>query len=307
MAKVLVATDKPFAKVAVEGIRKIVEGAGFELALLEKYTDKADLLKAVADVDAIIVRSDIISADVVEAAKNLKIVVRAGAGYDNLDLAACTAKGVVAMNTPGQNSNAVAELAIGMMIFMARDQFNPTTGSEIMGKRLGIHAYGNVGKLVASHAKGFGMEIYAFDPFVKKEDIEKDGVIVVNSVEELYVVSDYLSLHIPANDKTKKSIGYELLTKMPKGGTLINTARKEVIDEEGLIKAFEERADLKYATDIAADNQAALAEKFGNRVYATPKKMGAQTSEANINAGLAAANQIVKFLKTGDRTFQVNK
>lgn len=307
MAKVLVATDKPFAKVAVEGIRKIVEGAGFELALLEKYTDKADLLKAVADVDAIIVRSDIISADVVEAAKNLKIVVRAGAGYDNLDLAACTAKGVVAMNTPGQNSNAVAELAIGMMIFMARDQFNPTTGSEIMGKRLGIHAYGNVGKLVASHAKGFGMEIYAFDPFVKKEDIEKDGVIVVNSVEELYVVSDYLSLHIPANDKTKKSIGYELLTKMPKGGTLINTARKEVIDEEGLIKAFEERADLKYATDIAADNQVALAEKFGNRVYATPKKMGAQTSEANINAGLAAANQIVKFLKTGDRTFQVNK
>lgn len=307
MAKVLVATDKPFAKVAVEGIRKIVEGAGFELALLEKYTDKADLLKAVADVDAIIVRSDIISADVVEAAKNLKIVVRAGAGYDNLDLAACTAKGVVAMNTPGQNSNAVAELAIGMMIFMARDQFNPTTGSEIMGKRLGIHAYGNVGKLVASHAKGFGMEIYAFDPFVKKEDIEKDGVIVVNSVEELYVVSDYLSLHIPANDKTKKSIGYELLTKMPKGGTLINTARKEVIDEEGLIKAFEERADLKYATDIAADNQVALAEKFGNRVYATPKKMGAQTSEANINAGLAAANQIVKFLKTGDRTLQVNK
>lgn len=307
MAKVLVATDKPFAKAAVDGIRKIVEGAGFELALLEKYTDKADLLKAVADVDAIIVRSDIISADVVEAAKNLKIVVRAGAGYDNLDLAACTAKGVVAMNTPGQNSNAVAELAIGMMIFMARDQFNPTTGSEIMGKRLGIHAYGNVGKLVASHAKGFGMEIYAFDPFVKKEDIEKDGVKVVGSVEELYAVSDYLSLHIPANDKTKKSIGFELLVKMPKGGTLINTARKEVIDEEGLMKAFEERPDLKYATDIAADSQAALAEKFGNRVFATPKKMGAQTSEANINAGLAAANQIVKFLKTGDRTFQVNK
>ena len=307
MAKVLVATDKPFAKAAVDGIRKIVEGAGFELALLEKYTDKADLLKAVADVDAIIVRSDIISADVVEAAKNLKIVVRAGAGYDNLDLAACTAKGVIAMNTPGQNSNAVAELAIGMMIYMARDQFNPTSGSEIMGKRLGIHAYGNVGKLVASHAKGFGMEIYAFDPFVKKEDIEKDGVKVVGSVEELYAVSDYLSLHIPANDKTKKSIGYDLLTKMPKGGTLINTARKEVIDEEGLMKAFQERADLKYATDIAADAQAALAEKFGNRVYATPKKMGAQTSEANINAGLAAANQIVKFIKTGNRTFQVNK
>ncbi|MDX9846422.1 MAG: 3-phosphoglycerate dehydrogenase [Tenuifilaceae bacterium] len=307
MAKVLVATDKPFAKVAVDGIRKIVEGAGFELALLEKYTDKADLLKAVADVDAIIVRSDIISDDVIEAAKNLKIVVRAGAGYDNLDLEACTAKGVVAMNTPGQNSNAVAELAIGMMIFMARDQFNPTTGSEIMGKRLGIHAYGNVGKLVASHAKGFGMEIYAFDPFVKKEDMEKDGVKVVNSVEELYSVSDYLSLHIPANDKTKKSIGYNLLTKMPKGACVVNTARKEVIDEDGLVKAFEERTDLKYVTDIAAGNQDLLKEKFGNRVFATPKKMGAQTSEANINAGLAAANQIVKFLKTGDRTFQVNK
>lgn len=307
MAKVLVATDKPFAKAAVDGIRKIVEGAGFELALLEKYTDKADLLKAVADVDAIIVRSDVISSDVVEAAKNLKIVVRAGAGYDNLDLAACSAKGIVAMNTPGQNSNAVAELAIGMMIFMARDQFNPTSGSEIMGKRLGIHAYGNVGKLVASHAKGFGMQIYAFDPFVKKEDIEKDGVKVVNSVEELYGVSDYLSLHIPANDKTKKSIGYELLSKMPKGGTLINTARKEVIDEQGLVKAFEERSDLKYATDIAADIQKELAEKFGNRVFATPKKMGAQTSEANINAGLAAANQIVNFIKNGDRTFQVNK
>lgn len=307
MAKVLVATDKPFAKVAVEGIKKIVENAGFEFALLEKYTDKADLLKAVADVDAIIVRSDIISADVVEAAKNLKIVVRAGAGYDNLDLAACSAKGVVAMNTPGQNSNAVAELAIGMMIFMARDQFNPTTGTEIMGKNLGIHAYGNVGKLVASHAKGFGMNIYAFDPFVKKEDMEKDGVNVVNSVEELYEVSNYLSLHIPANDKTKKSIGYDLISKMPKGGTLVNTARKEVIDEQGLMKAFEERTDLKYATDIAADIQNELAEKFGNRVFATPKKMGAQTSEANINAGLAAANQIVRFIKDGDRTFQVNK
>ncbi|HOP02844.1 MAG TPA: NAD(P)-dependent oxidoreductase [Tenuifilaceae bacterium] len=307
MAKVLVATEKPFAKTAVDGIRKIVEGAGMELALLEKYTDKADLIKAVADVDAIIVRSDKVTADVVEAAKNLKIVVRAGAGYDNLDLAACTAKNVVAMNTPGQNSNAVAELAIGMMIFMARNQFNPGTGGEIKGKRLGIHAYGHVGKLVASHAKGFGMEIYAFDPFVKKEDIEKDGVKVVNSVEELYSVSDYLSLHIPANDKTKKSIGFNLLSKMPKGGTLINTARKEVIDEEGLLKILEERSDLKYATDIAAENQAVLSEKFGTRVFATPKKMGAETAEANINAGLASAQQIVNFLKNGDRTFQVNK
>jgi D-3-phosphoglycerate dehydrogenase len=307
MAKVLVATDKPFAKVAVDGIRKIVEGAGFELALLEKYTDVADLLKAVADVDAMIVRSDKVTADVVNAAKNLKIVVRAGAGYDNLDLAACSAKGIVAMNTPGQNSNAVAELAIGMMIFMARNQFNPGTGSEIKGKRVGIHAYGNVGKLVASHAKGFGMKVYAFDPFVKKEDMEKDGVTVVNSVDELYSVSDYLSLHIPANDKTKKSIGYELLTKMPKGACLINTARKEVIDEDGLIKAFEERADLKYASDIMADGHMAMVEKFASRVFATPKKMGAETAEANINAGLASANQIVNFIKNGDRTFQVNK
>ncbi|MDY0199856.1 MAG: NAD(P)-dependent oxidoreductase [Tenuifilaceae bacterium] len=307
MAKVLIATDKPFAKVAVEGIRKIVEGAGFELALLEKYTDQSDLVKAVADVDAMIVRSDKVTAEVVEAAKKLKVVVRAGAGFDNLDLAACTAKNVVAMNTPGQNSNAVAELAIGMMIFMARNQFTPAAGTEIQGKRLGIHAYGNVGKLVASHAKGFGMEIYAFDPFVKKEDIEKDGVKVVNSVEELYAVSDYLSLHIPANDKTKKSVNFDLITKMPKGATIINTARKEVIDEEGMMKALEERTDIKYATDIAADNQAALAEKFGTRVFATPKKMGAQTSEANVNSGLASANQIVNFIKNGDRTFQVNK
>ena len=307
MTKVLVATEKPFAKVAVEGIRKIVEGAGFTLALLEKYTDKADFLKAVADADALIVRSDKVDAAVIEAAQKLKIVVRAGAGFDNLDLAACTSKGIVAMNTPGQNSNAVAELAIGMMIFMARTQFTPGTGSEISGKRLGIHAYGAVGKLVASHAKGFGMKIYAFDPFVKKEAMEKDGVTVVNSVEELYAVSDYLSLHIPANAETKKSIGYNLLTKMPKGATLINTARKEVIDEEGMMKAFEERPDLKYSTDIMADTHAQLAEKFALRIFATPKKMGAETGEANINAGLASANQIVNYITKGDKTFQVNK
>lgn len=307
MAKVLVATEKPFAKAAVDGIRKIVEGAGFELALLEKYTDKADLLKAVADVDALIVRSDKVTAEVVEAAKNLKIVVRAGAGYDNLDLAACSAKGIVAMNTPGQNSNAVAELAIGMMIFMARNQFTSGTGAEIKGKKLGIHAYGNVGKLVASHARGFGMEIYAFDPFVKKEDMEKEGVIVVDSVEALYSTCDYVSLHIPANDKTKKSINFDLISKMPKGATLVNTARKEVIDEEGLIKAFEARPDLKYATDIMADAHATMVEKFGTRVFGTPKKMGAETAEANINAGLASATQIVNFIKNGDRTFQVNK
>lgn len=307
MTKVLVATEKPFAKAAVDGIRKIVEEAGFTLALLEKYTDLNDLVKAVADADALIVRSDKVTKEVVEAGKNLKIVVRAGAGYDNLDLAACTAKGVVAMNTPGQNSNAVAELAIGMMIFMARNQFNPGTGTEIMGKKLGIHAYGHVGKIVAHYGKGFGMEVYAFDPFVAKEAMEKDGVKVVGSIEELYSTCDYVSLHIPANDKTKKSIGYELLSKMPKGAALINTARKEVIDEEGLKKAFTERADLKYATDIMGETHAELVEKFPGRVFSTPKKMGAETAEANINAGLASASQIVGFIKNGDKTFQVNK
>ncbi|MGE0079294.1 MAG: 3-phosphoglycerate dehydrogenase [Bacteroidales bacterium] len=307
MTKVLVATEKPFAKAAVDGIRKIVEEAGFTLALLEKYTDPNDLVKAVADADALIVRSDKVTKEVVEAGKNLKIVVRAGAGYDNLDLAACTAKGVVAMNTPGQNSNAVAELAIGMMIFMARGLFQPGTGTEIHGKKLGIHAYGNVGKLVAKYGKGFGMEVYAFDPFVAKEAMEKDGVKVVGSIEELYSTCDYVSLHIPANDKTKKSIGYELLSKMPKGAALINTARKEVIDEEGLKKAFTERADLKYATDIMGETHAELVEKFPGRVFSTPKKMGAETAEANINAGLASASQIVGFIKNGDKTFQVNK
>ncbi len=307
MSKVLVATDKPFAKAAVDGIRKIVEEAGFSLVLLEKYTDQADFVKAVADVDAVIVRSDKVTKEVVEAGKNLKIVVRAGAGYDNLDLAACTAKNVVAMNTPGQNSNAVAELALGMMVYMARNTFQPGTGAELKGKKVGIHAYGNVGKLVAHIAKGFGMEVYAFDPFVAKDVIEKDGVKVVATIEELYSTCHYVSLHIPANEKTKKSIGYDLLSKMPKGGTLINTARKEVIDEDGLMKVMAERTDLKYATDIMADSNVALAEKFSTRYFSTPKKMGAETAEANINAGLAAANQIVKFLKTGDKTFQVNK
>ncbi|MDR0437090.1 MAG: 3-phosphoglycerate dehydrogenase [Bacteroidales bacterium] len=305
--KVLVATDKPFAKVAVDGIRAVVEQAGHELVLCEKYTDVSDFHKAVADVDALIVRSDKVDAAVVDAAKNLKIVVRAGAGFDNLDLAACTAKGIVCMNTPGQNSNAVAELALGMMVYMARNCFQPGAGTELKGKKLGIHAYGNVGRLVAMIGKGFGMEVYAFDPFVKAEAIQADGVNVLNSVEELYSTCHYISLHIPANDKTKKSIGYELLSKMPKGGCLVNTARKEVIHEEELVKVLTERTDLKYATDIEAGNQAELNEKFGIRVFATPKKMGAETAEANINAGLAAANQICKFFATGDTTFQVNK
>ena len=304
--KILVATDKPFAKAAVEGIRQIVENAGHELALLEKYTEVTDLYAAVKDADGMIVRSDKVTKEVVEAAQNLKIVVRAGAGYDNLDLAACTAKNIVAMNTPGQNSNAVAELALGMMVFMARNQFNPGTGSELLGKKIGIHAYGNVGRLVARIAKGFGMEVYAFDRFVTAEKMAADGVKVCQTVEELYTTCNYISLHIPATDETKKSIGFDLLSKMPKGGCLINTARKEVIHEEELVKILEERADLKYATDIAAGNQAILEEKFGTRVFASPKKMGAETAEANINAGLAAANQIINFLKSGDTTFKVN-
>lgn len=305
--KILVATEKPFAKAAVEGIRSIVESAGHTLALLEKYTAADQLYTAVADVDAIIVRSDKLTKEVVSAAKKLKIVVRAGAGFDNLDLAACTERGVVAMNTPGQNSNAVAELALGMMIYISRNCFTPGTGSELKGKSIGIQAYGNVGKLVAKLALGFGMKVYAFDPFVKAEAIEKDGVTPVASLEELYSKSNFVSLHIPATAETKKSVGFNLLSMLPKGGCLVNTARKEVINEEELVKALEERADIKYITDIAADNQGELNEKFGNRVFASPKKMGAETAEANINAGLAAANQIVKFFATGDKTFQLNK
>jgi len=241
------------------------------------------------------------------AAPKLKIVVRAGAGFDNVDLAAATAKGIVVMNTPGQNSNAVAELALGLMIFMARTQFTPATGSELQGKRLGVQAYGNVGRLVGQKAKALGMEICALDPFLTDEQIIAGGAAPVHSVEELYASSDYLSIHIPALPSTIGSIGYNLITKMPKGATLVNTARKEVIDEEGLMKALEERPDLKYVADVMPDNYAALQEKFGTRVFATPKKMGAQTAEANVNAGLAAARQIVDFSATGNRKFQVNK
>lgn len=305
--KVLVATEKPFAKAAVDGIREIVEGAGYQLALLEKYTDKSQLLEAVADVDALIVRSDKVTAEVIAAAPQLKVVVRAGAGYDNVDLATCTQRGIVVMNTPGQNSNAVAELAIGMMIFMARNQFTPGTGSEIRGKRLGIQAYGHVGRLVGRLGKAMGMEVTAHDPYVNPEVFAEDGVLAVDSVEALYEQSDFLSLHIPATEQTKGSIGYELLSRMPKGATLVNTARKEVIDEAGLAKVLEERPDLKYITDIAAGNQAELSEKFGKRVFATAKKMGAETAEANINAGLAAARQVVAYFKENDTRFQVNK
>jgi len=305
--KVLLATEKPFAKVAVDGIAKIFEAAGYEMVRLEKYTDKADLLKAVESVDAMIIRSDKADAEVIAAANNLKIIVRAGAGYDNIDLASSTAKGICAMNTPGQNSNAVAELAFGFMLSMARNKFTEGNGSELRGKKVGIHAYGNVGKFVALIAKGFGMEVLAFDPFVSAEKMVAEGITPVATIEELYSTCDFVSLHIPANAQTKKSINYDLMSKMKKGAALINTARKEVLCEEGLQKIMAEREDLKYATDIAPDCHAEIVEKLGNRYLATKKKMGAETSEANINAGLAAANQIVGFLEKGDRTFQVNK
>ena len=305
--KVLLATQKPFAAKAVEGIVKILTEAGHEVVKLEKYAEQADFVAAVADVEAIIIRSDKVTAEVIAAAPKLKIVVRAGAGYDNVDLAAATAAGVVVMNTPGQNSNAVAELALGLMIFMARTQFTPATGSELQGKRLGVQAYGNVGRLVGQKAKALGMAISALDPFLTDEQIVAGGAEPVHSVEELYAASDYLSIHIPALPSTIKSIGYDLLVKMPKGATVVNTARKEVIDEDGLLKALEERPDLKYVTDVMPDNYALLQEKFGARVFATPKKMGAQTAEANVNAGLAAARQIADFFATGNTRFQVNK
>jgi D-3-phosphoglycerate dehydrogenase len=306
MKKVLVATEKPFAKVAVDQIKEIVEAGGAELVLLEKYTEESQLLDAVKDVNAIIVRSDKVTQAVVDAAKELEIVVRAGAGYDNLDLAACSARNIVAMNTPGQNANAVAELVFGMAVALARNNFNGTSGVELKGKKLGIHAYGNVGRCVATIAKGFGMEVYAFDPFVSKEAIEADGVKAVDSIEALYSTCQYVSLHIPATEKTKKSINAALLKQMPKGGVLINTARKEVIDEESLVALMAERTDFSYLADVAPDNKDEF-KQFEGRYFFTPKKMGAQTQEANINAGVAAANQIIKYFKTGDETFRLNK
>ncbi len=306
--KVLIATEKPFAAAATNGIKNIFDKAGYTTVFLEKYTDKQQLLDAVKDADALIIRSDKVTREVLNAAPHLKVVVRAGAGYDNVDLNTSTAKGITVMNTPGQNSNAVAELAIGMMIFMARNQFTPGTGSEIKGKKLGIHAYGNVGRIVGRYGKALGMEVYAYDPFISDPTVyEKDGVVPVSSVEELYSVSNYVSVHIPANEQTRRSLNKALLERLPQGASIINTARKEVVDEEQLCELLAERADLKYATDILPDNYAVLQEKFGKRVFSTPKKMGAETAEANINAGLAAANQIVAFFQTGDRRFQVNK
>jgi len=304
--KVLIATDKPFAKVAVDGIRKVLTEAGFELALLEKYTEKKQLLDAIADANAVIIRSDIIDAEVLAAAKALKIVVRAGAGYDNVDLAAATAAGVCVMNTPGQNANAVAELALGLMVFGVRNLYNGTSGTELLGKKLGIHAYGNVGRNVARIAKGFGMEIFAYDAFCPAEVIEKDGVTALSSVEELYSTCDVVSIHIPATPETKNSINAALVGKMPKGAMIVNTARKEVIDEVSIINLMAERSDVRYMTDIMPAAHATFVAKYPERYFSTPKKMGAQTSEANINAGIAAAVQIVDFLKNGNERFRVN-
>ncbi len=304
--KILVATEKPFATSAVDGIRAIVEAVGYELVLLENYTDVSQFNEAIADADGLIVRSDKVTADVLSHASKLKIVVRAGAGYDNLDLAACSEKGVVAMNTPGQNSNAVAELAIDMMLFMARNNFQPGTGTELKGKTLGIQAYGHVGCLVAHLAKGFGMEVLVFDPFVSIDKMAVEGVTPIADLKELYRRSNYLSLHVPANNETKLSVNYELLHLLPKGACVVNTARKEVINEADLMRVMEERPDIKYISDIAPDSLAILQEKCGSRVFATAKKIGAETTEANVNAGLAAANQLVAFLKDGIDHFRLN-
>lgn len=305
--KILVATEKPFAAEAAELVRQSAKEAGYPIVFLEKYTEISQFHQAVSDADALIIRSDLVTQDVIDHAKQLKIVVRAGAGFDNVDLKAASEKGIVVMNTPGQNSNAVAELAIGMMIFQARAKFNGKSGTEIHAKSIGIHAYGNVGKLVAKYALGFGMTVYAFDPFVKDEVMKADGVIPVKTREDLYKTCQYISLHIPATNETKKSINFDLLKTMPPNAVLVNTARKEVLCEDGLKKIFAERNDFNYVSDVAPDCLEELNAEFAARIYCTPKKTGAQTEEANINAGIAAVKQIVAFFENGDKTFQVNK
>lgn len=305
--KVLLATSKPFAKVAVDGIRQIMEEAGFELALLEKYTEKSALLEAVRDADAIIIRSDVIDNEVFDAAGKLKIVVRAGAGYDNVDLVSATAHGVCVMNTPGQNANAVAELVFGLLVYAVRNLYNGTSGTELMGKKIGIHAFGNVGRNVARIAKGFGMDVYAYDAYCPKDVIEAAGVHAVDNVEDMYCTCNVISLHLPATDETKGSIGRRLVSLMPKNAVLVNSARKEIINEDELISLMQERDDLKFVTDIMPAASTKFEELFAGRYFSTPKKMGAQTSEANVNAGLAAARQIVGFIKEGCTRFMVNK
>lgn len=307
MKRVLLATEKPFAPAATNQIKAIFAKAGYEVSMLEKYSSKAELLKAVASVEALIIRSDIVDNEVIEAANELKVVVRAGSGFDNIDLVACKEKGIVAMNTPGQNSNAVAELAIGFMIFMARGNFKGVAGTELKGKTLGIYGCGYIGRRVAKIAQCFGMRVIALDPCITKIGMDTYDIIVAESVDEIFEKSDYLSLHIPSNPGTRKSINFDLMSKMPKGSTLINTARKDIIDEDGLKKMMEERSDFKYVSDILPDCHAELAEKYALRYYSTPKKQGAETAEANINAGIAAAEQIVAFLEKGDQTFRVNR
>lgn len=304
--KVLVATEKPFAGVAVDGIRKVIEDAGYTLELLEKYTDKQQLLDAAATADAMIVRSDKVDAELLAAAKVLKLVVRAGAGYDNVDLAVAKARGVVVENTPGQNSNAVAELVFGMLVMAVRNMYAGTSGSELKGKTLGIHAFGQVGRNVARIANGFGLETSALDPYCPDDVMKEAGVKPLHSLQELYSQNKFVSVHIPATPETKGSIGFDLISLMPHGGVLVNTARKEVIDETGLAKALEMRPDLKYVADIRPDNADELMARFPDQVFFTPKKMGAQTAEANINAGIAAARQTVAFLRDGDAKYRVN-
>lgn len=306
MTKVLLATDKPFAPGAVAGIQDICDKAGFELVKLEKYKSQDEFKAAVKGITAIIIRSDIVDKPIIDASDALRIVVRAGAGYDNVDLAAATAKGIVVMNTPGQNANAVAELAVGMMIYLNRNGFNGSSGVELRGKKLGIHGYGHIGKILAQIGKGLGMKVYAHDPYVDKVIIENDGLVCEADVKDLYRKCQYVSVNIPANSQTKNSINFDLLNMMPEGATLVNTARKEIIDEAGLLKLFEARPDFRYVSDVAPDNTDAIKSKFEGRFFFTPKKMGAQTAEANTNAGLAAARQIVGFIKNGDSTFKVN-
>lgn len=304
--KILVATEKPFAAVAVDGIRKEIEAAGHELVLLEKGT-KEDFIKAVANVEGLIVRSDIVDTTILDAAKKLKVIVRAGAGVDSIDLEAAKQRGVCVMNTPGQNSNAVAELVFGMLVMLIRNNFNGKAGTELKGKTLGIHAYGQVGRNVARIAKGFGMEVSALDPFVADEAMIADGIRPVHSVEELYSNNQYVSLHIPATAETKKSIGERLIDLLPENGVVINTARKEIIDEPSLVEALRKRTDVRYVADVKPDIADEIKAEFADRVFFTPKKMGAQTAEANINAGIAAAKQVVAFLKDGWNKYQVNK
>lgn len=304
--KVLIATEKPFAKEALEAIKKEIVDGGHSVEVLEKYTEKSELLSAVAQANAVIIRSDIVDKEVLDAAKELKIVVRAGAGYDNVDIQSAKEHQVVVENTPGQNSNAVAELVFGLLVYAVRNFYNGKSGSELKGKKLGLLAYGNVSRNVSRIAKGFGMDVYAYDAYCTTEQIESDGVKAVSSPSALFEQCDVVSLHIPATPETTKSINYELVNKLPKGGILVNTARKEVINEEELLKLMAERQDIKFITDIKPNEDEQFAQ-FEGRYFSTPKKMGAQTSEANTNAGIAAAKQINAFFNEGCTKYQVNK